>query len=55
MLPRNKLSRHVLRHLKVYAGAEHPHEAQVNASKKTQKTPVAATAAAAISATETEA
>ena len=40
MLPRNKLSRHVLRHLKVYAGAEHPHEAQVNASaKKTRATP----------------
>lgn len=34
MLPRNKLSRHLLRHLKVYAGAEHPHEAQVNASRK---------------------
>ena len=30
MLPRNKLSGQVLRHLKVYAGAEHPHEAQVN-------------------------
>lgn len=34
MLPRNKLARHLLRHLKVYAGAEHPHEAQVNASAK---------------------
>ena len=34
MLPRNKLSRHVLRHLKVYAGPEHPHEAQVNASAR---------------------
>jgi large subunit ribosomal protein L13 len=42
MLPRNKLSKHVLRHLKVYGGAEHPHEAQVNASKKHQKTPLAA-------------
>jgi large subunit ribosomal protein L13 len=28
MLPKNKLSRKILRHLKVYAGAEHPHEAQ---------------------------
>jgi large subunit ribosomal protein L13 len=37
MLPRNKLSRHLLTHLKVYAGAEHPHEAQVNASKKRAK------------------
>jgi large subunit ribosomal protein L13 len=34
MLPRNKLSRHVLRHLKVYGGPDHPHEAQVNASRK---------------------
>jgi len=30
MLPRNRLARHLLRHLKVYAGPEHPHEAQVN-------------------------
>jgi len=43
MLPRNKLSRHLLRHLKVYAGAEHPHEAQVNASRKRTGQPVAAT------------
>lgn len=34
MLPRNRLARHLLRHLKVYAGADHPHEAQVNASRK---------------------
>jgi large subunit ribosomal protein L13 len=34
MLPRNRLARHLLRHLKVYAGPEHPHEAQVNASRK---------------------
>lgn len=32
MLPGNRLSRHLLRHLKVYAGPEHPHEAQVKAS-----------------------
>ena len=46
MLPRNKLAKHVLRHLKVYAGAEHPHEAQVNASRKRQnrRTPVLAAA-----------
>lgn len=31
MLPHNKLSRQLLRHLKVYGGADHPHEAQVNA------------------------
>lgn len=28
MLPRNRLSRAQLRKLKIYAGAEHPHEAQ---------------------------
>ncbi len=33
MLPHNRLSRKILRHLKVYAGPDHPHEAQVNAGK----------------------
>ncbi|HVT60876.1 MAG TPA: 50S ribosomal protein L13 [Thermoanaerobaculia bacterium] len=28
MLPKNRLGRHMLRKLKVYAGAEHPHQAQ---------------------------
>jgi len=28
MLPRNKLARHMMSKLKVYAGPEHPHEAQ---------------------------
>ncbi|MFH1852512.1 MAG: 50S ribosomal protein L13 [Candidatus Neomarinimicrobiota bacterium] len=28
MLPHNRLGRQILRHLKVYAGAEHPHTAQ---------------------------
>ena len=28
MLPKNKLARHMLSKLKVYAGAEHPHQAQ---------------------------
>ena len=28
MLPKNKLSRHLLKKLKVYAGPEHPHSAQ---------------------------
>jgi len=28
MLPKNTLSRHMLKKLKVYGGAEHPHEAQ---------------------------
>ncbi len=33
MIPHNRLGRKILRHLKVYAGPEHPHEAQVNADK----------------------
>ena len=28
MLPKNRLGRRILKHLKVYAGPEHPHEAQ---------------------------
>lgn len=28
MLPKNKLARHMLSKLKIYAGAEHPHQAQ---------------------------
>ena len=28
MLPGNKLSRHIMTNLRIYAGAEHPHEAQ---------------------------
>jgi len=28
MLPKNTLSRHLIRKLKIYTGAEHPHEAQ---------------------------
>jgi large subunit ribosomal protein L13 len=45
MLPRNKLSRHLLGHLKVYSGPDHPHEAQVNGSRKRQAEPVASAAA----------
>jgi large subunit ribosomal protein L13 len=33
MLPHNRLSRQLLRHLKVYGGPDHPHEAQVNAGR----------------------
>ncbi len=36
MLPRNRLGRQLYRHLKVYAGPDHPHEAQINASRKRQ-------------------
>ncbi len=34
MLPHNALARHMLRRMKVYAGPEHPHKAQVQAPKK---------------------
>ncbi len=36
MLPRNRLSRQMLRHLKVYAGPSHPHQSQVTASQARQ-------------------
>jgi large subunit ribosomal protein L13 len=45
MLPRNRLGRQLYRHLKVYAGPDHPHEAQVNATRKRE---------AAATATSTE-
>lgn len=34
MLPHNRLGRKLLKHLKVYGGPEHPHEAQVNAGRR---------------------
>ncbi len=34
MLPKNTLGRHMLSRLKVYAGGEHPHQAQVNAGEE---------------------
>lgn len=37
MLPKSKLGRRMLSRLKLYAGAEHPHAAQVNARPKSQK------------------
>ena len=36
MLPKNTLGRHMLRRMKVYAGAEHPHQAQVIATERRQ-------------------
>jgi large subunit ribosomal protein L13 len=36
MLPRNNLGRQMLTRLKIYAGDQHPHEAQVNGSAKQQ-------------------
>ena len=37
MLPHNRLGRKILRHLKVYGGPDHPHEAQVNAGAAKKK------------------
>jgi large subunit ribosomal protein L13 len=37
MLPHNALGRKMLRKLKVYSGAEHPHAAQFRASQKQQR------------------
>ena len=34
MLPHNRLSRRLLRHLKIYGGPDHPHQAQVNAGSR---------------------
>lgn len=34
MLPKNKLSREMFKKLKVYAGAEHPHKAQIATNAK---------------------
>jgi large subunit ribosomal protein L13 len=35
MLPKNRMGRHVLRRLKIYAGPEHPHQAQLRAEQAT--------------------
>ena len=37
MLPKGRLGRVQIRHLKIYAGADHPHEAQVNAGAAKKK------------------
>ncbi len=36
MLPKNALARHMLKRLKVYGGADHPHEAQVTGALRRQ-------------------
>ncbi|MCY4530166.1 MAG: 50S ribosomal protein L13 [Chloroflexi bacterium] len=33
MLPKSRLGKQMIRRLKVYGGPDHPHEAQINASK----------------------
>lgn len=42
MLPHNRLGRQLLRHLKVYGGPDHPHEAQVNAGRRKDNVTAAA-------------
>ncbi len=37
MLPHNRLSRKLLRHLKVYGGPDHPHQAQVNVGREREQ------------------
>ncbi len=37
MLPHNAHGANLLRHLKIYAGSDHPHQAQVNAGKSKSK------------------
>jgi large subunit ribosomal protein L13 len=46
MLPKNKLGRQMMRRLKVYAGAEHPHSAQVLGSERREEREAAAAAKA---------
>jgi ribosomal protein L13 len=38
MMPKGRLGRMQMRHLKVYAGPDHPHEAQVNAGQGKHRT-----------------
>jgi large subunit ribosomal protein L13 len=52
MLPKNKLGRQMLRRLKVYAGAEHPHEAQILGSDRREAREEAATVKAEAAAVE---
>ena len=40
MLPNTKLGRQMLRHLKVYGGEAHPHQAQVNAGQGARSRPL---------------
>ena len=51
MLPKNIMGRRMLSRLKLYAGAHHPHEAQVNAGAKKEKTTTPDKAAKSATAT----
>jgi large subunit ribosomal protein L13 len=52
MLPKNKLGRKMLGRLKVYAGVEHPHEAQILGSERREAREEAAAVKAAAAAAE---
>jgi len=52
MLPKNKLGRQMLRRLKVYAGVEHPHEAQILGSERREAREEAAAVKAEATAVE---
>jgi len=52
MLPKNKLGRQMLKRLKVYAGAEHPHEAQILGSERREAREEAAAVKAEAAAAE---
>jgi large subunit ribosomal protein L13 len=52
MLPKNKLGRQMLTRLKVYAGAEHPHSAQILGSERREEREAAAVAKAEATAVE---
>ena len=60
MMPKGRLGRAQMRHLKIYAGADHPHEAQVNSGqgknrRGTSSIKVGAAATSAAPSRETEA
>ena len=52
MLPKNKLGRRMLKRLKVYPGAEHPHSAQVLGSERREEREAKALAKAELAAVE---
>jgi large subunit ribosomal protein L13 len=52
MLPKNKLGRQMLKRLKIYAGAEHPHSAQILGSERREEREAAAVAKAEAAAVE---
>ena len=53
MLPKNKLGRQMMTRMKIYAGAEHPHEAQILGSDRREEREAAAEAKAEAAAKAT--